>query len=76
MWLCHRTTADLFMSFHVGDSKGQVVSIRQRSHIKSLFVNMLHQIWNLMYFRHLKIINCIGLESFILAINLDVVSWI
>ena len=64
----------LLISFCVGDSIGSVASIRQRSHIKSMFVNMLHQTWNLRYSRHLRIISFIDLEPFLLAINLDVVS--
>ena len=44
----------LFVGFCVGDSDGSTVSIRQRSHIKSLFIIMLHQTWNLRYFRHLR----------------------
>ena len=64
----------LFVGFCVGDSDGSIASIRQRSHFKSLFVSMLYQIWNLMYSIHIRIISCVGLEPFILAINLDVLS--
>ena len=71
MWLCYCTTVDLFVGFHVGDSDDKTVSIIQRSHIKSLFVNMLYQIRNLKYFRYFRITNYIGLEPFIFAINLD-----
>ena len=39
-----------------------------------MFIGMLYQIWNLRYVRHLRIINYIGLEQFILVINLDVKS--
>ena len=42
--------------------------------IKSPFVIMLHQIWNLKYFMHLKITNFISLDPFILAINLNALS--
>ena len=35
---------------------------------------MFHQIWNLIYYRHLKIINCVGFEQLIFAINVDVLS--
>ena len=40
------------------------------SSYKILLVTMLH-IWNLRYFKHFWIINRIGLESIIFAINLD-----
>ena len=65
---------DLFVGFRVGDSNDIAALIGQRSHIKSLFVSMLHQIWNLKYFKHFKITNCVGLEPFILVINPDDVS--
>ena len=42
--------------------------------IRSLFVSMFHQTWNLRYFRHLRITICVGLEPFLFAINMDVVS--
>ena len=74
MWLCRHTTVDLLVGFRIDDLDSRAVSTRQRSHIKSLFVNMLHQIWNLRYSRHLRITNCVGLEPFILTINLDVMS--
>ena len=75
MWLCFRTTVDLFVGCHVNTLDGRTISIRLRRYIESLFVSMLHQIWNFKYSRHLKIINCVSLESFILAINLNVVSF-
>ena len=59
---------DLFVGFRVNDSNDKAVSIRQRSHIKSLFVGMLQHIWNL------TITNCKGFEYFIIDINLNVVS--
>ena len=49
-------------------------SIRQISHIKSLFINMLHRTKNLRYSRHIITISCVDLASFLLTINLDVVS--
>ena len=64
----------LFIGFCVGDSDGSVASIEQRSHIKSLLVSMFHQTWNRRYFRHIMITSCVGLEPFMLAINLDVMS--
>ena len=64
----------LFVGFCVSNSDSSVASIRQRSHIKSLFVIMLHQIWKLRYSRHIRIISCIDLESFLLIINLNIVS--
>ena len=39
----------LFVGFCMSDSNSNVVSIRQISHIKSLFISMLLQIWNLRY---------------------------
>ena len=39
-----------------------------------MFVDMLHRIWNLRYYRRIRIIYCVGFEPFLLAINLDVVS--
>ena len=59
---------DLFVGFRVDDSNDKAVLIRQRNHIKFLFVDMLQQIWNL------TITNCKGFEYFIIDINLDVVS--
>ena len=64
----------LFVGFCMGDSNGSVASITQKSHIKSLLVSMLHRTWNLRYSRHIKITSYIGLESFLLAINLDAMS--
>ena len=55
---------DLFIGFHVSDLNGIDISIKQRSYIKSLFVNMLDQI--------LGITNCVSLKPFIFAINLNV----
>ena len=66
---------DLFVGFRVGDSDSKTFSIRQKSHIKSLFINILYQIWNLRYSKHLKITNCVSLKPFILAINLDIMSF-
>ena len=74
MCLCRCKTIDLFVGFRMGDLNGGVVLIRQTSHIKSLFVIMLHQIWNFRHSRHLRIINCVGIQPFSLAINLNVVS--
>ena len=54
----------LFVGFSVSDSNNNVVSIRQRSHIKSLFISVFHQTLNLRYLRHIMIISCVGLESF------------
>ena len=54
----------LFVGFSVGDSNNNVVSIRLRSHIKSLFISVFHQTLNLRYLRHIMIISCVGLESF------------
>ena len=76
MWLYCRTTIDLFLGFRVGDSNNsndKVVLIRQISHIKSLFISKLHQIWILKYYSHLRITNCVGFKPFILAINLNVI---
>ena len=65
---------NLFVGFRVSDSDGKSISIRQINHIKSLFVNMLHQICNLRYSRHLRITNCVSFGPFILVINLDAMS--
>ena len=64
----------LFIGFFMGDSNDSAASIKQKSHIISLLISMLHQTWNLRYFRHIRITSCIGLESFLLAINLDAMS--
>ena len=72
IWLCHRTTIDLFIDFDMGNSNSRVASIRQRTHIESLFIGMLYHIWNHRYSKHLRI--CVSLELFILVINLDVMS--
>ena len=74
MWLCHCTTVDLFVSFHVCDLDDIAVSIKQRNHIKYLFVNMLHQIRNLKYSSYFRITNYIDLEPFIFTITLDIKS--
>ena len=74
MWLCHRMRVDLFIGFRVGDSDDVAISIRWRSHIKFLFVGILHQIWNLRYSRHLMITNYVGLEPFILVIYMNAMS--
>ena len=68
MWLCRRTTIILFVSICVSDSHDRVVSIRQRNHIKSLFVSMFHQIYNLRYFKHYRITNYVNLKPFILTV--------
>ena len=57
------------------DIDNSVALIRQRSHIKFQFVIMLYHTWNLRDSMHIRIISCVGLESFLLAINLDVVSF-
>ena len=64
----------MFISFCIGDSDDNIASIRQISHIKSLFVTMLHQTCNLRYSKHIRIICYVNLEPFLLAIDLDVVS--
>ena len=64
----------LFIGVCVGESGDNTALIRQRSHIKSLFVSILHQTGNLMYSKHIRIISCVGIEPFLLVINLDVVS--
>ena len=74
VWLGHRMTIDLFVSFRVDDSDYKIILIRHKSHIKFLFVGMLHQMWNLRYSRHLRITKYVNLEPFVFAINLDAVS--
>ena len=64
----------LSVGFCDDDLDYDVVSIRCRGHIKFPFICMLHQTRNLRYYRHIRIITCVGLEPFLLAINLDVVS--
>ena len=64
----------LFVDFCVGDSDDSIVSIRQRSHIKSIFIIMLHQTWNPRYSRHIRIIYCVSLDLYLLAINLEILS--
>ena len=65
----------LLVGFCVDGSNGRAVSIIQRSHINSLLVIMHHQIMNLMYSKHLRITNRVGLELFFFfSINLDIVS--
>ena len=39
----------LLIGFYVDNSDDNVVSTRQRSHTKSLFIDMIHQILNLRY---------------------------
>ena len=56
MWLCYCVMVVLFIGFYVGDSDDKVISIKQKSHIKSLFVSMLHQMFNI-----LGILNILGL---------------
>ena len=65
----------LVVCFYVGDSDSIVTSIRQRSHIKSLLVSMFHYIWNLKYFRHIRIASCVGFEPFMFTINFDAISF-
>ena len=65
----------LFIGFYVGDSDDNIASIRQKSHIKSLLVSMLHQTWNLRYSRHIRIIFCVAFELFLITINLDAMSF-
>ena len=52
----------LFIGFCMSDSNDRVTSIP------------VHQTWNLRYSRHFRITNCVSLELFFLAINLDTVS--
>ena len=66
---------NLFIGFCVDDSNRSAASIKQKNHIKSLFVSMLHQTYNLRYFKHIMIISCVSLESSIFIINLYVVSF-
>ena len=42
----------LFIGFCVDNSDDNVASIRQRSHIKSIFIGMIYHILNLRYSRH------------------------
>ena len=63
----------LFVGFCVGDSDDNVASIKQRNHIKYLFVSIFHQTGNLRYSKHIRIISYVDLESFLVAINLDVI---
>ena len=65
----------LFVGFSVDDSDGNAALIGQKSHIKSIFVNMLHQTSILKYSRHIRIISCVGLEPFVIVINLDAMSF-
>ena len=58
--LRHVLFISLFIGFCVIDSDNIVTSIRQKSHIKSLFVSILN---------HIRIISCIGFEPFLFAIN-------
>ena len=60
---------DLFVGFRANDSDDNIISIKLRSHIKFIFVNMLYQIYNFRCFRHLMIINYVGLQPFIFTIN-------
>ena len=62
----------LFIGFCVGNSDYSDASIRQRSHIKSLLVSMLHRIWNFRFSRHIKIIFCIGLELFLIDLRVQI----
>ena len=58
----------------MGDSGCSAALMRQKNHIKSLFINILLQTLNLRYSRHIRIISYVGRKLFLLAINLDVVS--
>ena len=62
-------TVNLFVNFRVGVLDGIDVSIRQISHIKSQFVNILNQILNLKYYRHLMITICVGFEPYLLLLT-------
>ena len=68
------TCSSLFIGFCVSDLDDSAALIIQMSHIKSLFTNMLHQTLNLRYSRHIKIITCVGLKSFLFAMNLNDMS--
>ena len=74
MGLCrHTKVINLFFNFCVSDLDDRAISISRITHIKSIFLNMFHQILNLMYSRYLKIINYVDFESFIFIIHLIVV---
>ena len=57
----------LFVGFYVDDSNENAVLIIHKSYIKSMFVSMLHQIWNLRYSRHIRI----ALNHFFLLLTLS-----
>ena len=42
MWLCYRTTVESLAGFRVDNSDDKIVSIKHISHIKFMFVDMLH----------------------------------
>ena len=58
----------------MGDLDDNAIPIKQISHIKFLLIIMFHQTSNLRYFKYIRITSCIGLEPFLLTINLDVMS--
>ena len=64
----------LFIGFCGDDSNGNAASIRQRSHIKSMFIGMVLQTWNFKYCRHIMVISYASLEPFFLTFKLNVVS--
>ena len=62
------STVGFFMGFRVSNSNDKVQS--------DIVIRLNHilLIWNLRYFMNLWIIKCVGLESILFAINLDVAS--
>ena len=65
----------LFVGFSIDDTEGNAALIGQRSHIKSIFVNMIHYTSIFKYSRHIRIISCVGLEPFVIVINFDAMSF-
>ena len=63
-----------FVGFYVNDLNSSAISIKQKSHIKSLIVSVFHHTLNLMYFIHVMITSCVDLKPFLLDISLDVMS--
>ena len=61
------------LPIYVDDSNGSAALMRQKSHIKSMFISMLYHTYNLRYSKYIIIISCVGLEPFLLPINLNVV---
>ena len=59
----------------MGDSDDNATSTRQKNHIISMLVSMFHQTYNFRYSKYIKIITYVGLKSFLLAINLDTMSF-